>query len=47
MKIGEERGKIFQWIGGIKLLITYDVNFVKKSRNEAGKKSRARSRILE
>lgn len=41
VKIGEERGKITEWIGGIKLLITYDVNFVKKSRNEAGKKSKA------
>lgn len=41
VKMGEERGKITEWIGGIKLLITYDVNFVKKSRNEAGKKSKA------
>ena len=41
VKMSEERGKITQWIGGIKLLITYDVNFVKKSRNEAGKKSKA------
>ncbi|RHF72712.1 uracil-DNA glycosylase [Fusobacterium mortiferum] len=41
VKLGEERGNILEWIGGIKLLITYDVNFVKKSRNEAGKKSRA------
>ncbi len=30
VKIGEERGKFIQWIGGIKLLLTYDVNFVKK-----------------
>ena len=28
------------WIGGIKLLLTYDVNFVKKSRNDSGKKSK-------
>lgn len=41
IKLGEERGKILEWIGGIKLFITYDVNFVKKSRNEDGKKSRA------
>ena len=41
VKMGEERGKFIEWIGGIKLLITYDVNFVKKSRNEAGKKSKA------
>lgn len=40
VKIGEERGKITEWIGGIKLLITYDVNFVKKSRNDSGKKSK-------
>lgn len=41
VKLGEERGKILEWIGGIKLFITYDVNFIKKSRNEDGKKSRA------
>lgn len=40
VKIGEERGKILEWTGGIKLLITYDVNFVKKSRNDSGKKSK-------
>ena len=40
VKIGEERGKFIQWIGGIKLLLTYDVNFVKKSRNDSGKKSK-------
>ena len=41
VKLGEERGKFFDWIGGIKVFVTYDVNFVKKSRNEAGKKSKA------
>lgn len=41
VRLGDERGKLIDWIGGIKLLITYDVNFVKKSRNEDGKKSRA------
>ncbi|BBA50280.1 DNA polymerase [Fusobacterium varium] len=40
VKIGEERGKFIQWTGGIKLLLTYDVNFVKKSRNDSGKKSK-------
>ena len=40
VKIGEERGKFIQWVGGIKLLLTYDVNFVKKSRNDSGKKSK-------
>lgn len=40
VKIGEERGKFLSWTGGIKLLITYDVNFVKKSRNDSGKKSK-------
>lgn len=41
IKLGEERGKICPWTGGIKVFITYDVNFVKRSRNEAGKKSKA------
>lgn len=41
VKLGEERGKFYSWTGGIKIFITYDVNFVKKSRNEAGKKSKA------
>ena len=40
VKMGEERGKIISWIGGIKLLLTYDVNFVKKSRNDSGKTSK-------
>ena len=40
VKIEEERGKFIQWTGGIKLLLTYDVNFVKKSRNDSGKKSK-------
>lgn len=38
VKIQEERGKALDWIGGIKLILTYDVNFVKKSRKESGKK---------
>lgn len=40
VKIQEERGKALDWIGGIKLILTYDVNFVKKSRKESGKKSK-------
>ena len=40
VRIGEERVKIIPWIGGIKLIINYDVNFVKKSRNDSGKKSK-------
>lgn len=40
VKIQDERGKVISWLGGIKLIFTYDVNFVKKSRNEMGKKSR-------
>ncbi len=41
VRLGEERGKIYNWVGGIKVFITYDVNFVKRSRNESGKKSKA------
>ena len=41
VRLGEDRGHLLEWIGGIKLLITYAVNFVKKSRHDAGKKSRA------
>lgn len=40
IKIQQERGKIIDWKGGIKVIPTYDVNFVKKSRNESGKKSK-------
>jgi uracil-DNA glycosylase family 4 len=40
VKIQEERGKALDWVGGIKLILTYDVNFVKKSRKESGKKSK-------
>ena len=40
VKIQEERGKALDWVGGIKLILTYDINFVKKSRKESGKKSK-------
>lgn len=40
VKIQDERGKALDWVGGIKLILTYDVNFVKKSRKESGKKSK-------
>ena len=40
IKIQDERGKVIPWRGDIKLILTYDVNFVKKSRNEMGKKSK-------
>lgn len=35
----KEKGKILKWMGDVKLLITYDPNFAKKSRDVAGKKS--------
>lgn len=38
--MGKERGEIIEWRGGIKLLITYDVNFTKKSRDSSGKRSK-------
>jgi len=34
------RSNFTNWIGDTKVLVTYDVNFVKKSRNESGKKSK-------
>lgn len=40
IKIQEIRGSVIEWTGGIKVIPTYDVNFVKKSRNESGKKSK-------
>lgn len=40
IKLSSEQRNIENWIGNIKLLPTYDVNFVKKSRNESGKKSK-------
>lgn len=38
--MGKERGEVKTWRGGIKLIITYDVNFTKKSRDNSGKKSK-------
>lgn len=34
-----EKGKIISWIGNTKILITYDPNFAKKSRESSGKNS--------
>lgn len=39
IKFLQEKGKIKKWRGEINLLITYDANFVKKSRDAQGKKS--------
>ncbi|MGL6153622.1 MAG: uracil-DNA glycosylase family protein [Cetobacterium sp.] len=36
----KERGKIQEWKGNIKVLITYDADFAKKSRDNGGKKSK-------
>lgn len=38
--MGNERGEVKNWRGGIKLIVTYDVNFAKKSRDSSGKKSK-------
>ncbi len=38
--MGNMRGEIQQWRGGIKVITTYDVNFAKKSRDSSGKKSK-------
>lgn len=34
------RGEVQTWRGGIKVIVTYDVNFTKKSRDSSGKKSK-------
>lgn len=39
IKFLNERGKVKEWIGSIKILMTYDANFAKKSRDNDGKKS--------
>nr|WP_307775701.1 uracil-DNA glycosylase family protein [uncultured Cetobacterium sp.] len=36
----DERGQILEWKGGIKMLLTYDANFAKKSRDDGGKRSK-------
>ncbi len=40
VNLGKERGEVKTWRGGIKLIVTYDVNFTKKSRDSSGKKSK-------
>lgn len=39
-KFVQEKGKILEWRGNIKLLATYDANFAKKSRDDGGKRSK-------
>ena len=39
-KFLQEKGKILDWRGNIKLLATYDANFAKKSRDDGGKRSK-------
>lgn len=40
IKFLNERGKLIDWKGNIKLIITYDANFAKSSRDNDGKKSK-------
>lgn len=39
INFGKERGKFIDWKGGIKILITYDVRFVKEARENTGRNS--------
>ena len=39
-KFLQEKGKILEWRGNIKLFATYDANFAKKSRDDGGKRSK-------
>lgn len=39
--MGKERGVVVEWKGKIKLLVTYDVNYIKQVRENTGKKSKA------
>ena len=39
-KFLQEKGKILDWRGNIKLLATYDANFAKKSIDDGGKRSK-------
>lgn len=39
--MNKERGKFFKWKGGIEFLITYDVEYIKKVRENTGRKSKA------
>ncbi|MCJ8342067.1 MAG: uracil-DNA glycosylase [Cetobacterium sp.] len=36
----KERGKVQKWQGDIKLVLTYDADFAKKSRDDGGRKSK-------
>lgn len=40
INMGEVRGEVQNWRGNIKVIVTYDVNFTKKSRDNSGKKSK-------
>ncbi|WP_297406854.1 uracil-DNA glycosylase family protein [uncultured Cetobacterium sp.] len=40
IKFLKERGEIIDWKGDIKLILTYDANFAKKSRDDGGKRSK-------
>ncbi|MBC2856443.1 MAG: uracil-DNA glycosylase family protein [Cetobacterium sp.] len=40
VKFLQERGEIQLWKGNIKVLVTYDANFAKQSRDDGGKKSK-------
>lgn len=40
INMGEVRGEVQNWRGNIKVIVTYDVNFTKKSRDSSGKKSK-------
>lgn len=40
VKFLEERGKIEKWKGNIELILTYDADFAKKSRDDGGKRAK-------
>ena len=39
-KFLQEKGNILDWRGDVKLLVTYDANFAKKSRDDGGKRAK-------
>lgn len=39
-KFLQEKGKVMGWKGDVKLLVTYDANFAKKSRDDGGKRAK-------
>ncbi|MFK4785269.1 uracil-DNA glycosylase family protein [Fusobacterium sp. MFO224] len=41
VNMNKERGKFYKWKGGIEFLITYDVEYIKKVRENTGRKSKA------